>query len=44
MKLLDRNAYLEDFEKSLHKSIDQMNNMKSGKQEKKSLKSLIDEL
>ncbi|MEN0046405.1 MAG: hypothetical protein AAF806_05005 [Bacteroidota bacterium] len=44
MKLLDRNAYLEDFEGSLHESINQMHAMKSGKQEKKSIKNLIDEL
>lgn len=40
MKLLDRYVYLENFEESLHKSIDQMHDMKSGKQEKKSLASL----
>ena len=44
LKLLDRYAYLEQFEDSLHKSIDQMLAIQSGKQEKKSLKSLIDEL
>ena len=44
MKLLDRYAYLENFEASLHKSINQMRDIKSGKQEKKSLKNLIDEL
>ncbi|MEM9888450.1 MAG: hypothetical protein AAF849_21325 [Bacteroidota bacterium] len=44
MKLLDRFTYLDNFEHSLHESIDQMVAMKSGKQEKKSLKSLIDEL
>jgi len=44
LKLLDRYSYLEKFQDSLHKSIDQMLEIKSGKQEKKSLKSLIDEL
>ncbi|MEM1326038.1 MAG: hypothetical protein AAGI23_08800 [Bacteroidota bacterium] len=44
IKLLDRQSYLADFEKSLHRSIDQMKDMKSGKEEKKSLKDLIDEL
>lgn len=44
IKFLNRYAYLEKFEDSLHQSIDQMHDMKSGKEEKKSLKSLIDEL